>query len=105
MIGLDAAEFTLIQQWMDEGWLPNMAAIQQRGTSGKLRSSAEWLVGAPWPCFYTSTRTEQLAADRDAQLENLRQEMEQQALEREKAAVTNAVRRLVARLAGASVKP
>jgi hypothetical protein len=52
-----------------------------------------------------SALEQELAAERDAQLESLRQEMEQQALEREKAAVTNAVRRLVARLAGASVKP
>jgi hypothetical protein len=47
----------------------------------------------------------ELGLERDAQLESLRQEMEQKAVEREKTAVTNAVRRLVARLAGASVKP
>jgi len=44
----------------------------------------------------------ELAAEREAQLESLRREMEDKALQREKTAVTNAVRRLVARLVGTS---
>ena len=55
MIGLDAAEFSLIERWMDEGVLPNLAALRDRGTCGRLKSTAEWLVGSPWPSFYTGT--------------------------------------------------
>jgi hypothetical protein len=52
----------------------------------------------------TALRRE-LSAERDAQLESLRREMEDKALQREKTAVTNAVRRLVARLSGAAMNP
>ena len=55
MIGLDAAEITLIRQWMAEGLLPNLAALQRRGAMTELQSTADWLVGAPWPSFYASS--------------------------------------------------
>ena len=55
MIGLDAAEFSLIERWMDEGALPNLAALRERGACGRLKSTSEWLVGSPWPSFYTGT--------------------------------------------------
>jgi len=55
MIGLDAAEISLIEKWMSEGSLPNMRALKEKGAYGPLASSAEWLVGSPWPTFYTST--------------------------------------------------
>ena len=58
MIGLDAAEITLIQQWMTDGLLPNLAALQRRGVLMELQSSAHWLVGAPWPAFYASSTPE-----------------------------------------------
>lgn len=54
MIGLDAAEVTLIEKWMAEGFLPNLRKLRDRGAFGSLRSSADWLVGSPWPTFYTS---------------------------------------------------
>ena len=54
MIGLDAAEVTLIERWMGEGSLPNLRRLRDRGAFGSLRSSADWLVGSPWPTFYTS---------------------------------------------------
>jgi len=59
MIGLDAAEFKLIQPMMAEGLLPNLAALQKRGIDMPLRSSARWLVGSPWPSFYSSNTAEQ----------------------------------------------
>ncbi len=59
MIGLDAAEFKLIQPMMAEGLLPNLAALQKRGIDMPLRSSARWLVGSPWPSFYSSSTAEQ----------------------------------------------
>lgn len=55
MIGLDAAEITLLRQWMSDGLLPNLAALQRRGALTELQSTAHWLVGAPWPSFYTSS--------------------------------------------------
>jgi predicted AlkP superfamily phosphohydrolase/phosphomutase len=59
MIGLDAAEFTLVQALLAEGLMPNLAALQKRGVDTPLRSSARWLVGAPWPSFYSSSSPEQ----------------------------------------------
>jgi predicted AlkP superfamily phosphohydrolase/phosphomutase len=55
MIGMDAAEVSLLQKWMDEGALPNLRALRARGVFGRLKSTAEWLVGSPWPSFYTGT--------------------------------------------------
>ena len=54
-IGLDSAEPGLIEKWMDEGYLKNLAALRLKGCYGRLASSAEWLVGSPWPTFYTGT--------------------------------------------------
>lgn len=58
MIGLDAAEITLIQQWTADGLLPNLAALHRRGVLMELQSTAHWLVGAPWPSFYASCTPE-----------------------------------------------
>ena len=55
MIGLDAAEASLVDQWIEAGSLPHLRALREGGTSARLRSSAEWLVGSPWPTFYTGT--------------------------------------------------
>jgi predicted AlkP superfamily phosphohydrolase/phosphomutase len=49
VIGLDAAEATLIERWGDEGLLPNLAALRQRGLSSPLMNSLETLPGAIWP--------------------------------------------------------
>jgi predicted AlkP superfamily phosphohydrolase/phosphomutase len=59
LLGLDAAEPTLIKRWMDEGALPNLARLRDNGTFGPLRSTAQWLVGSPWPTFYTSSPPEE----------------------------------------------
>ena len=53
MIGLDAAEPRLVEQWMDEGSLPHLRSLRARGGYGRLASSADWLAGSPWPTFYT----------------------------------------------------
>jgi predicted AlkP superfamily phosphohydrolase/phosphomutase len=53
LIGLDAAEPRLIEQWMEDGSLPALRALRDRGAYGRLRSSADWLAGSPWPTFYT----------------------------------------------------
>src|SRR3989339_8778 len=54
-IGLDAAEPSLIEKWMAEGYLKNLAALRSQGAYGTLSSSADWLVGSTWPTFYTGT--------------------------------------------------
>jgi predicted AlkP superfamily phosphohydrolase/phosphomutase len=53
MIGLDAAEISLIQRWMDEGALPNLRSMRDRGAFGRMASTAQWLEGSAWPTFYT----------------------------------------------------
>lgn len=53
MIGLDAAPPALVEPWMDDGTLPNLAALRQRGMYGELDSSARYISGSPWPTFYT----------------------------------------------------
>ena len=55
MIGLDAAEITLVEQWMGEGAMPHLRALREGGAFARLESTAKWLVGSPWPSFYTGT--------------------------------------------------
>jgi predicted AlkP superfamily phosphohydrolase/phosphomutase len=54
-IALDAAEPNLVEKWMDNGILPNLNYLRSRGAFGRLKSSADWLPGSPWPTFYTGT--------------------------------------------------
>ena len=53
MIGLDAADPVLVDQWLGEGLLPNLAALRARGTEMRLETSARHLAGSPWPTFFT----------------------------------------------------
>lgn len=55
MIGLDAADLLLIDRWIEEGHLPNLRGLMESGVSGRLRTSARYLVGSPWPTFFTGT--------------------------------------------------
>jgi len=55
MIGLDAGEPSLIERWTSDGSMPHLARLRSAGAYGRLASSAEWLVGSPWPTFYTSS--------------------------------------------------
>ncbi|MDD1776163.1 MAG: alkaline phosphatase family protein [Candidatus Methanomethylicus sp.] len=55
VIALDSAEPTLIEKWMNDGTLPHLKSLRSRGAYGRLKSSAEWLGGSPWPTFYTGT--------------------------------------------------
>lgn len=54
MIGLDAAEVSLIDQWSASGELPNLAAIRERGAWGALEGNAHLFAGGVWPTFYMS---------------------------------------------------
>jgi predicted AlkP superfamily phosphohydrolase/phosphomutase len=53
LIGLDAADPDLVERWTGDGILPNLAAIRNQGTWGRLSSAAKYLTGSPWPTFYT----------------------------------------------------
>ncbi len=53
IIGLDAAEPGLVEKWTDEGHLPNLRKLREQSAYGRLKSSADWLAGSPWPTFYT----------------------------------------------------
>jgi predicted AlkP superfamily phosphohydrolase/phosphomutase len=55
MIGLDAAEPSLIEPWIADGTLPALGRLGVRGSYRRLASSAAWLAGSPWPTFYTGT--------------------------------------------------
>ncbi len=54
LIALDAADPVLIERWIGDASLPNLAALSRAGVSGRLDSSARYLAGSPWPTFYTS---------------------------------------------------
>jgi len=49
VIGLDAAESTLLERWIAEGKLPAMAALQGQGSAYRLGNSWDTLPTAVWP--------------------------------------------------------
>lgn len=49
VIGLDAAEATLLNQWASEGYLKNLAHLMSGGCVCRLKNSLETLPGAIWP--------------------------------------------------------
>jgi predicted AlkP superfamily phosphohydrolase/phosphomutase len=53
LIGLDAADPVLVQDWITRGDLPHLAGLQRRGTTMRLETSARHLAGSPWPTFFT----------------------------------------------------
>ena len=55
MIAIDASESTLIERWIADGTLPNLARLRERGSYGRMAGTADWLVGTPWPSFYTAS--------------------------------------------------
>jgi predicted AlkP superfamily phosphohydrolase/phosphomutase len=53
MIGLDAAEVSLIEQLCTKGKLPTLQSLRQEGCFGVLESVAGQFAGGVWPTFYT----------------------------------------------------
>ena len=47
-IGLEAVEPPLLEKWCDEGLLPTIAALRQKGAYRRMRSPAEVSSGATW---------------------------------------------------------
>ncbi len=55
VFGLDGITFDLLQPWLDEGRLPNLARLLQTGASGPLRSTIPPVSASAWPSFATGT--------------------------------------------------
>ncbi|MFN2137880.1 MAG: alkaline phosphatase family protein [Candidatus Promineifilaceae bacterium] len=55
VFGLDGVTFDLIQPWLDEGRLPNLARLLQAGAQGRLRSTIPPVSASAWPSFVTGT--------------------------------------------------
>jgi predicted AlkP superfamily phosphohydrolase/phosphomutase len=53
LLGLDAAEYGLVQRLAAAGSLPNLARLLGHGRTGVIRGEAERFAGAVWPTFYT----------------------------------------------------
>ena len=55
MLGIDAANPDLLEQWAAEGHLPNIAALIARGAVARTRGVEGFYVGSTWPSMYTGT--------------------------------------------------
>lgn len=55
-VGLDAADPDLLRGWMDEGRLPVLAGLRDRGQFGQLRNVEQYKAETPWTTFLTGTR-------------------------------------------------
>ena len=53
LIALDAADAELVEGWIADGSLPNLAGLRGRGAYGRLETASAGLSGATWPTFYT----------------------------------------------------
>ena len=52
VIGLDAADPDLVENWSREGYLPTMTSLMTQGCWGRLTSPAEVSTGPAWPSFF-----------------------------------------------------
>ena len=55
VFGLDGITFDLLQPWLDEGRLPNLARLIAGGTSARLRSTIPPVSASAWASFSTGT--------------------------------------------------
>ena len=55
VFGLDGVTFDLLQPWLDEGRLPNLAALLAGGAHGRLRSTIPPVSASAWASFTTGT--------------------------------------------------
>ncbi len=53
VLGIDAANPLLLQQWAEDGTLPAIRSLMARGRVGKIRGVEGFFVGSTWPSFYT----------------------------------------------------
>ena len=55
VFGLDGVTFDLLQPWLDEGRLPNLARLLNEGAQGRLRSTIPPVSASAWASFATGT--------------------------------------------------
>ena len=55
VFGLDGITFDLLQPWLDEGKLPNLARLIAEGASGPLRTTIPPVSASAWASFATGT--------------------------------------------------
>lgn len=55
VLGIDAASPVLLERWIADGTLPNLAALVQRGLSSRVQSVDGFFIGSTWPSVYTGT--------------------------------------------------
>ncbi len=55
VLAIDAASPDLLDRWIAEDRLPNLAALVARGTAGRTLGVEGFHVGATWPSMYTGT--------------------------------------------------
>lgn len=55
VFGLDGITFDLLQPWIDEGRLPNLARLIADGSSGRLKSTIPPVSASAWASFSTGT--------------------------------------------------
>lgn len=53
IIGLDGATWTVLKPWIEDGSLPNLAALVGKGSWGELRSTIPPLTAPAWSSFLT----------------------------------------------------
>ncbi len=52
-IGFDAGDTELIEQWCEEGFLPHISQMRQRGAYGRMHTTAEVVHVSAWPSIFT----------------------------------------------------
>jgi predicted AlkP superfamily phosphohydrolase/phosphomutase len=53
VLGLDGATFTLVDNWIEAGHLPNFARLREESVSGDLESTVPEITVPAWPSFAT----------------------------------------------------
>jgi len=60
VIGLDGGNWPLVEDWIDEGWLPNLAALRERGAWGISESHLPPVTCPNWKCYAAGKNPGQL---------------------------------------------
>ena len=68
-IGFDAAERSLVQEGIEQGWLPALASLLERGRCVHLDQSNNVFSGAAWPTTITGTEMQDHLLYLDRQLD------------------------------------
>jgi predicted AlkP superfamily phosphohydrolase/phosphomutase len=58
VVGLDGVPWRFIEQWTDQGHLPNFAKLRREGAAGPCRSTSPPLTALAWPSIATGVRAD-----------------------------------------------